>query len=632
MDKLLKIFNLSLSAENISIDEIFMHLFESWNERKGSIVKYMIEVHGMFKGKSEDDMLIRQVLITYIKTLLLDSSLVVQKRAIVDMGPIVLVDMILDTLHVDYDNILKVVEEISMDDSVCEDVFVPIIYFISYLASDKNITKDFMKYLYAMETLINLDGIKKLFAKKYLWGLEKHSLKYVCHYGYTHDQSPCFLDGFLEVFIYPKSNMNDKVQIFYNKESVEIGAAMLDSYNNLNTLKKFLYGIILSLIVKNEKNKENFVRFVTKVYDENRDRKKISFDYTKVISDGYAYNLCSVLGEFCKKIVNKELDNLIDSEFIRFIDMNELYKDPGISKSFVTTMFFMKVEFLRFFYGSIIENARIYEHEYDEIQTMYDIRRDERYKEMLKILESRRATISFFLSPRSPLVQESNFLDFAINRVYLKYLKKYKDEHFDIILELKYITVEYMNKKVQENYLKFVEKLLNSEDHNVHIKKKALMVISTDRYFLNSSLFSSLIKYYNSINKSETDFYERYAIRQFVVDIFQKDKNENIKNMELSKQNIKFINFVIGDLEYLLSSGLNAIMNIKRIMKEIEEEKDKENIEKLKKELSSQKRIASGSMGVIKKVLNLVCILVQKSKKIFLTPEILNKFINILNY
>ncbi|TBT97242.1 hypothetical protein CWI39_3083p0010, partial [Hamiltosporidium magnivora] len=96
---------------------------------------------------------------------------------------------------------------------------------------------------------------------------------------------------------------------------------------------------------------------------------------------------------------------------------------------------------------------------------------------------------------------------------------------------------------------------------SLHLKVKCVKMLyyykeDKKKLFKNKELNISLINLYNSINRMEQTFYDKYSVRYYISRILREEEYYDV--------GVRFVSYMIGDLEHLLCEGFNAIISIKR--------------------------------------------------------------------
>lgn len=130
--------------------------------------------------------------------------------------------------------------------------------------------------------LFNIEKISQWLCDESIWGLCDSEMFEINDFyeGFKYKTNcPCFLDGFFEIFIYEKSDIYTHVSILLNKDSLEIKNTGTMITHTLEYLAQNILDLLLKVIKKDGKIKNNFINYIILVINSNKDRGKIVFDY-----------------------------------------------------------------------------------------------------------------------------------------------------------------------------------------------------------------------------------------------------------------------------------------------------------------------------------------------------------------
>lgn len=634
------------------VDGLFINLFNSWTANQGSLALYLLS-----KYKKTYNETFKRKIMGYTVIVLLEPSIADQYPIIVDKGPLILLKKLMNSRFEENSiHFLDIVEEMILytENETAKKVIIPIIYECSSKCSKLSYFDDYMVFTDTLEVLLTIEEIISWFQEEFLWGLAD-SPEYLrtdyFYQGFEYDtNTPCFLDGFLEIFIYKKGDIFAPAEFFHKETTLFEKNDIITTINNrIKTHTKKLYDMIMTVIKSNQNIKNNFLRFLFLVIKNNQNRNKMVYNYEKVISDGYAYNMNNLLLFLSHRIIFKEFFDLIDINFLTRLNLKGLNenveneetnnnldpirKDEKIS--FSTVIFFSKVIFTNFSYLKLFDHQVHLLNEMNRIEMLLSenfASNTERLKQLLSQFQSKREAINYLTFIHFFKENEIPFIDFMLELTKIHSFEKFPSLYFDVIFELQEVIVYVHEPYLSSTLLALIENIMSSNLRNLHFKNKIVRVLKIKKtsFFLTDNLFQELVKFYSDVYNSDEFFNEKFQIRSNIHNIMLKDSSQKLRNIQPNKNNLRFVNYLIDDAQYTLSTGLNAIIQIKeneeklkRIVAVTEREACMSSILKFKNEAQVSFMFAKTSLSMIQFLI--------EETEIFLRSEILKKFISILN-
>lgn len=337
-----KFFNIKdpIDGNFISEDEVddhFLRTMEGWNTDQGSFAlrmmsKYKRTYHENFKKK----------ILNYISMALLDPNVVEQPPAISEQGPLILLDSIFDNSFSEDSLIFyDALEEMAclLDETTAKCIIIPLIYECS-----RKVTTFFIYevnhqiYFDTIKAFLTIKEVLNWFQEEFIWGLKDTNLRMDTskfHRAFQYDTNiPCFLDGLIDIYLYPKGELFEPVDIFLkSKPRASYHDSMTLTLKGFEIHSTKLYDLVVRLVKSSAAAKENFMKYVLMVIRKNLDRNKTVFDHNAVISDGYAYNMNTLLLFFSTRIIRGNLSNLIDLDFFKQVDLKSIEEEKDQTQS-----------------------------------------------------------------------------------------------------------------------------------------------------------------------------------------------------------------------------------------------------------------------------------------------------------
>lgn len=541
----------------------------------------------------------------------------------------ILLKLLIDDFRKNYLDFVDLLDKISLDQRVIDSTFVPLLYYISECCSTKTIFSDFNVYLSCLEVLCGLEGVKNQLENKSMWGLEANTFRKYAAFVYP-NEGACFLDGFFEPFVYKKQKKDNPAENFYKKKPDELYDLRNAVSAKFEMLSRTLHGIILNLLTFSPALKKNFMEYLILILNSNRERSKMIFDYTKVMSDGFAYNMNLVLRLFCGNLISKHLVNMIAPE----------YAEELLTTSFSSLVFFSKIQFTNLSLVKFLEYNREIYYETDSLDSENRLMAE--YKEILK---SKSNALEAIIISEIMKDQEQIFFDF-VTEYCLSTNYDFPDYFYLTYLQI-HNCLKTINKNSSGMLLKVLEKILKKKNT---FKSHVIDIIANKPEMLKFTIINQIIEYYNSLQKEDDRYSTRHTINLIITE------NRSFEKLKICQRNIKFVNFMMGDFEYMLSNALSSISEIKTFKKKIkkieEEIKEKEKIvlgqfynptidkeiKDLKKkmmETTSEKireeNRAKHGFIFVKECFRLLNHIIRANSDLLVVDELIGNFVNILN-
>jgi ubiquitin conjugation factor E4 B len=539
----------------------------------------------VLKYRSEYSRETKSHLVGSIATLLLSQGLVE-----VPISPLTLVPLVIDNLRQSYFDFMCCLEELSEVEGVPRRLFIPVLYNLSLLCSKMTVRESFSSYISALESLLSLSGVAKELEDEMYWGVSGEDIvldiggspaaregeqprggnhrelrpEFPVYKAFSYSY-PCFLDGFLEPFIYPKDEPDAEVKAYANKSKHDILGLAKSAYLSLNNLCYSLHSIILPLIRSSKMLRTNFMRYVALVISKNRERTKTVYSWRSCMSDGFAYNMCALLGRFNSKIVQNAMFDKIDPDGVEHLSL----------VSFPTLCFFSKVCLLELSTMRMVEEIR------NISRGLGAIDPDMELNETQQALKTKLSALESLLFWTEYFNEEQAFINFMaeytekIDRIWPPFYSQ-------TMLEMtKFFVTMNRTCTLHPSVMGFIEKVMDGDSpvdkgHVVEIfyEKETLQ--------LRFRMINSIVDYYNSLSKDADRFQSRHDIHKILT------KTKAFSRMNACKRTLKFINNAMGDFEERLSIGLSSIIEIK---------KGKLKLEKLEREIKELHEYARRSGG-----------------------------------
>ncbi|KAF7682975.1 Ubiquitin conjugation factor E4 [Astathelohania contejeani] len=605
-------------------DEYFMDFITSWTKGQGNIAIYFISKFNDSLSTPTKTILSNYILLTLVSPEIADQS---------QPGPLVILGQLLNNLTPQFDTLrgcLSYICSIHSSDEL-EPLIIPLIYALSLRCSKRLITEDWVKYACALRTLINLDKIPEIFKKSKYWGLEPSNenninlsfltFYYSCNYE-PPTNFPCFLDGFLEPFLYHKKGHDHPIPSLLGQTIPSLRNIAITTSSRLDELSSMLYEVLNRLLRFSPIIKQNFIQYLCMIIRSNKDRSKIIYDYKSCSSDGFVFNMDRVLTRFCGNMNNSKHIDLID---IRYSE------DISGTTSFSTAVFFSKIKFSEFSTIKALEQMKLYSRE------MERIREDASSEIIRKVIESNQYGFRVLYFSEVFLRPEESFIEFMVSYALSHKNNEEKNNifnlpqsYFNTLFEIKHFLLEtYGSSLISPDMFSLIEELICKNISNPHFKLSIVKILYSRHHKLTPKLLDGLAEYYIAAKKIDSSFYDKYSVRYYINYILRND-NTCIIN-KTNNLWVKFINCVIDDLEYLMSTALTAIMDIKKHKKMLEEILDQEEINSLHETIADNESTATNSFIFVKESCLFVCFISSSNASLFMRREVVGKFVNVLN-
>lgn len=642
------------------VEELFIGKMHEWSEQDGVFVFYLIDNY-----RSAYSVDFKKKILSYFTIVLLNADLVTQNKRAHDLGSLILIEKILDENNLNYQRMYDCLEDLTelVSEETAMKVIIPIMYQCGKYASKMNLLDDFYKYHSAFSILITIRRVQTWFREEFLWGLADSSLFNENNFykAFAYDTNcPCFLDGFLETFIYPKSDVFDKAGVLMNKSAGEINNIGTMMAHKQEYLSHELYETLLGLIKKDSRIKSNFLNYIILVVNKNKDREKMVYDYHIVMSDGFALNFNNLLAMFYRNIVQKRLFTVIDIQFMKTFGLKSICEsekddadaerpdtvdgcstaseknecsDQNGSKdlSFATVIFFAKLMFANYSYLKFFEHIKLLGNEIYSLELI--LSEHENHSEIQHIkdeLESKYYALNMIFGSHFFKEQEAPIVSFMVEFSERHNFYDLPSLYFEVIFQIQTVIIQKYDEILSSQLLNLIEKIMCSKIRNLHFKESVVNVLELRTTSLTKKLFDSLIVFYSDLHHFDEFMYDKYHIRHSIHNIITHDENRHIKNISPTTDNLRFVNFVVDDTENQLSSALNSIIKIKKYEMELKHTSDREEIKMLKNNILRAKKKAKNSFIIVDSSLKMIDFLVEECN-ILTRHEIIKKFVSILN-
>ncbi|ELQ74461.1 Ubiquitin fusion degradation protein-2, partial [Trachipleistophora hominis] len=644
------------------VEDLFISEMDSWTEEKGIFAFHLIDNY-----RTSYSLDFKEKILSYISMVLLNPDIVPQSIFAVESGPLVLMRKIVDECDLSYHRIYDCLKDLAeyCDEECAMRILIPLIYQCGKEASRLNLLENFAKYLNAVMMLITIEKVQVWFCDGFIWGLCDSSLfqENDFYRGFMYETNcPCFLDGFMEVFIYEKADLFTRADLVMNKDISELRNIGTMIIHKLEYLAQNVFDILLKLVRKCEKIKNNFLNYLILIVNNNKNRAKMVYDYTEVISDGFAINFNNVLALFCGQIVRKQLFNLINIKVMKIFDLKSIkesenredqnktmdeqngtgYQTGDVSESgksgsktqnlsFSTVVLFAKLIFANYSYIKFLEHIKLLDNEIYSMELMQSERDSHSQLEYLrKELESKCFALRIIFSCEFFKQQEEPITSFLIEFTEHVDFCDLPHLYFEVVFQIQTLLIREHQEFLSNRLLGLIEKIMCSKIRNLHFKESVIKILELKTSSLTERLFHALILFYSDLHHFDEFFYEKFSIRYHIHNVLMNDLNEHIKSIAPSTENLRFVNFVIDDTESQLSSALNSIIEIKRCEERLKHTNDREERRSLKSNMLRAKKKATSSFVFVDSSLKMVSFLVEECS-ILTRNEVLKKFVTILN-
>lgn len=569
-------------AVQADTDSLFVQLMADWEEIRGSIAIHVMR--GYKKSYTES---FRRSILKYASLLLLNPELVRQKDKIILAGPTVVIPHFGEIKHV-------LAELAELDEY--ESIYAPVLYKLGI----KAVSGDASRYLLILREVLEFPNVYKIFAREYAWGLDYN--EYNCYVSFDYEQRTppesrredacrsAIVDPFLEHFIYGKNE--EGCALLLDREPYQLRGLGLKLTKAILDYQYDLYTLLLRLIKKDSLIKQNLIQWLRVVYVKNKARNKMMFERQHFISDGYAFNLNGVLGNFCRGIVSK---GLADFDIRWFVDepLVDLKgggrEDAGSSEeetlfTFQTAIFFSKVIFGNLSFTKMLENMNDL-----SMRLSYLSARD---AAVARVMQSMISAYRIILHSEISTAEEP----------FLQHMSSYalRQPVPEIFLTFYLNLSEFLvNSFGFDPSPELCAAILESADFNLHAKMPVVKIIFYSKIKVDCRL---LVKFYTDVEKMDSE--ERKAVRYYL--------NRILADYDI--HNVKFVSCALSDLESLLSTGLGALVELK------------------KKHDPKMVQQAKSSFFCLGELFKLLRSLIDRNPSLFLEKEILPQFVTILNY
>ena len=638
-------------------DMLFCMLLETWNPSRKPLAAHLINC---YRIKYSEEFKI--YLCNFLGGILNDDSLFYSTSGHKTKAEVI-VNAVNNEFSHHYDDKIECITKIS---NHILDVFPAMIYYMSAESARFGMRDGHYPSANCLNNIIRIPSVYNLFKQRFIWGLENINAPELkttdVHYAFNYKTNiPCFLDGFLDTFFFERGTKFDIIGCCNVKNDEELNLEFKKLEPHLKNFKSCIHAILIFLI-KDPEIKQNFLDYLVLVIDNNKDRLKIEFDVSKVISDGFAFNLNYILSEFSANIVDRDLLKLID--IYALFNLN-FFEDEKINllnvetekileikneekKSFTTVIFHAKISMMKHSFLKFLELAVEYSKQIEHFSP--NIMHDPRYVSAINGIKSRKNAYLILLSTES-FKNESDFIIFMTKFALETKPEKYKmirnsmdsENKLAEIINYKSFPESYFSAiftlsknrkfKKNENFIVILlTKILNDPEMKVHIKTDSIETLLNlkSAEYLSKSLFEGLKEYYEELEKSTLMY--KYQPRGSVIKLMINDKNGNVENLaKENKNDLKFVNLFLSNLENILNEGLGSIKKIKErssdeYLNKLSEEEKEENLKSIKR----YSTIARGAFSCLKNEL-LLLKKINMSNDILCDKNLIETFISILN-
>lgn len=567
-------------------DSLFVQLMADWDETRGSIA-----IHIMRRYKKSYTESFRRRILKYVSLLLLNPELVRQKDKIILAGPTVVIPHFGEIKHV-------LAELAELDEY--ESIYAPVLYKLGIKAAND----DAPRYLLILREILEFPNVYKIFAREYAWGLDYNEYNCYMSFDYEHDEQrtrpelrqgevcrSAIVDPFLEHFIYGKNE--EGCPLLLDREPYQLRELGLSITKAILDYQYDLYALLLRLIKKDPLIKRNLIRWLRVVYVKNKERNKMMFDRQQFISDGYAFNLNGVLSNFSRGIVSKGIDDFDVAWFVDepLVDLRGRGCEGAERSSteeghftFQTAVFFSKVIFGNLSFTKMLENMNDL-----SMRLSYLSARD---AALSRVMQSMMCAYRIILHSEISTAEEP----------FLQHMSQYALRHPvpEIFLTFYLNLGEFLvNSFGFDPSPELCARILESADFNLHSKMPVVKIIFYSKIKVDCGL---LVKFYTDVEKMDAE--ERKAVRYYL--------NRILADYDV--HSVKFVSCALSDLESLLSTGLGALVELK------------------KKHDPKMVQQAKSSFFCLGELFRLLRSLIDRNPSLFLEKEILPQFVTILNY
>ncbi|KAH9411576.1 ubiquitin elongating factor [Ordospora pajunii] len=558
------------------------------------------------------------------------------KAAIMASSVMSLLPLLTHTFEAEYFDAVDCFERLGEVEGIASKVFVPMIYGLSFRCSQTEIMSDARRYVVALGVLMGLPNVLEELRKEGYWGLGADGVDYtkkICapvHFGFLSERA-CILDGFFEPFIYKKCEYGVPVQEYFGMQMKDVVEMSRNAYRALNEYSYKMYEVIFAAIRASPDVRQNFMRYISKVVYVSKERSKTVFDWKENISDGFAFNVCILMGRFSKKIVEDKMIEKIDPECVEEISLS----------SFPTFCYFSKIHMMQASYVKFGEYVRTLAYEYRTLEG----EGGERMEAYRKGINSKINALNGLLFATDLFVDEREFVEFiAEYTAEIEY--PWPDFYYKTFLWMQEMVFEVVRSAcISESLWKVMEGIMTWK--SLAFKKEVMKILSHRSSSIKFKMINHIIDYYNALERDEARMDARCVIHTILKDgrVFSK--------MNICKRNVTFINCMMKDFENRLSEGLSSIKAIKEDSKTIDEQiaelkiaqeksgRDQENneqVEALEERIRSLRKIirfstnkARGCFMYVDGCFDLFMHILDERPDLFLVEEMVFNFVRVLN-
>lgn len=471
------------------------------------------------------------------------------------VSPLVLVSVVTDSFGDSYFDVISCLEKLSEVEGMARKVFVPMIYGLSLKCSRLGSGSNISMYTSALETLVGFRSVLEELKDEIYWGFyeegefgDRTLPTFPLHAGFS-CRFPCFLDGFLEPFIYEKCASTTPAKEYVGVPMQKVREMSRASYHALNDHSYKLHVILYSIIGSAKELKTNFMKYVRKIILNSKERNKTVFNWRNCISDGFAYNMSALLSRFNKKIVDDNLIDKINAENVEDVSLD----------SFPTFCYFSKVHMLFtscIKFGDYIKSLS-YEYRYTNVDG------GERLEAYRKGIDSKISALNGFMFMTDLFADERPFTNFMADYT-AEVGYPWPDFYYQTLLWMQRVTIDLTpSLGISPSMNAVMEDIMDWR--TPMFKKEVIKILYHRSSSIRFTMVNRVIDYYNSLEKEEM----RMEARNTVHAIFREGRV--FSRMNICKRNITFINCMMKDFEHELSEGLSSIKDIKEDQKTVEE-------------------------------------------------------------
>jgi len=532
-------------------------------------------------------------------------------------------------------------------------------------------------------------GSVRIFRKKEVWGIapeneeEKVPERFKQMFGVPAGKVlPCFFVSVASAFpaVYERMKICKE---FYRKRGYEKEKVRNEFEDRTREIADQMFALVKALSSKDPKIKNNFIEYVFRLYEENKDREKTQYDRGKVKPDGLVICVSNVLtrllvpiSEDRKKAEEVPVSFISRCSYINASEMDAvegkvIQKQGGIEE---------EKYFVKLYYAKVLMNQISYVPMGAELsEESKAVRRMKRHAEALKRANSPKyAEISAHLENLSSYVAylktlwSSSYLmrgEISVIRFTLMFLKKAMEEsEFAalpiFVIEGTLLMMKWMSQAMGEKeekvpaYLKeniedrstaysvFCAKVLSHPKINVNYKQLAVFLLQYNIYWVKSipGLVNSLVTYYIEIQKAIrhsvdriqerttvtfelNSLMERYEYREEMRRMLE-DGARSPKEGQIDLKNA-FLLHCVSSLVDVQERGFEELKKTVMIEREIEDaHEDKES---LLNNLETSMDMAGSYFRCLSQIEKLLLFLMELAPRAFLNSLVTPQVVSMLN-